>query len=93
MAEKIVPIVEGDGEITAVPVLLHRLLQECSEYHFQIAIPKNAHGCGNLSKEGGIEKFVRYAWLEPSCAAVIVIVDGDAVEVARLDLRKNFLRA
>jgi hypothetical protein len=79
MAGKIVPIVEGDGEITAVPVLLHRLLHEHSEHRFQIAMPKNAHGCSNLSKDGGIEKFVRYAWLEPNCVAVIVIVDGDMV--------------
>ena len=77
MPGKIVPIVEGDGEVTAVPILLYRLLQEQNEFDFQIATPKNAHGCGNLTKEGGVERFVRYAWLEPDCAAVLILIDGD----------------
>ena len=88
MAGKIVPIVEGDGEVTAVPVLLHRLLRESNALGFQVATPKNAHGSGNLTKEGGVEKFVRYAWIEPGCAAVIIIIDGDATDCA-MTLAKN----
>lgn len=82
MAGKIVPIVEGDGEVTAVPVLLHRLLRDSNELGLQIAAPKNAHGSGNLTKDGGVERFVRYAWIEPGCAAVIIIIDGDAADCA-----------
>jgi hypothetical protein len=89
MDGKIVPIVEGDGEIAAVPILLHRLLHEHSEHRFQIAMPKNAHGCRNLSKDGGIEKFVRYAWLEPNCVAVIIIVDGDTVSGCPITFAKE----
>ena len=86
---KFVPIVEGDGEVEAVPVLLHKLLQERRAFQFQIASPKNAHGCENLRKEGGIERFVRYAWLEPKCSAVIVIIDGDTAS----DCPKTFAQS
>ena len=89
---KIVPIVEGDGEVDAVPVLIHRLLNEQREFRFQVAIPKNAHGSGNLLKQGGVERFVRYAWLEPRCVAVMIMVDGDAVDV-RLRLVLSFSRS
>ena len=89
---KIVPIVEGDGEVTAVPILLHKILQELGECRFQVANPKNAHGCGNLKKVGGIEKFVRYAWLEPNCAAVIIIVDGDEANGCPITLARDFVK-
>jgi hypothetical protein len=88
---KIVPIVEGDGEVTAVPVLLHRMLHERGVLELHIATPKNAHGCGNLTKVGGIERFVRYAWIEPECAAVIVIIDGDSSPCA-LTLAKDLAK-
>jgi Domain of unknown function (DUF4276) len=78
--KKIVPIVEGDGEVLAVPALLHRLLQEMGESSFQVATPKNAHGSGNLAKPDGIERFVKYAWLEPDCSSVLVLIDGDSAD-------------
>jgi hypothetical protein len=76
--DQIVPIVEGDGDIEAVPCLLYKLLHLKQEFRISVAPPKNAHGCGNLLKRGGIERFVEYARMEPRCAAVLVIVDGDA---------------
>ena len=77
----IVPIVEGDGEVEALPLLLRRLLAEVyQEYTVRIAKPKNAHGCGNLTAPEQIERFVEYALLEPDCDAVLVLVDNDAVE-------------
>lgn len=82
MAGKIVPIVEGDGEITAVPALLYRLLREADASDFQVATPKNAHGAGNLTKKDGVEKFVQYAWLEPGCVGVIIVLDGDSSRCA-----------
>lgn len=46
----IVPIVEGDGEVTALPSLLRRLLyEEFMVYDWQILHPKNAHGCGRFA--------------------------------------------
>jgi hypothetical protein len=76
---KIAPIVEGDGEVSAVPLLLRRLLyEELQAYDWTILRPKNAHGSGGLTTENGIERFIRYALLEPECDAVLVLVDSDA---------------
>ena len=74
---KIVPIVEGDGEVTAVPALLGRLLKEMERYDVYVGQPKNAHGNGNLTREGGIERFVALASVERDCGAVLVLLDAE----------------
>ncbi len=74
---KIVPIVEGPGEVEAVPALLWKLLAERDRYDIQVETPQNAHGCGNLTKPGGIERFVQNAWTKRDCGAVLVLVDAD----------------
>lgn len=77
---KLVPIVEGDGELNALPVLLRRLLHdEWQRYDWGILRPINAHGCGGLTTPNGIERFIEYALLEPECDGVLVLIDGDAV--------------
>lgn len=76
---KLVPIVEGDGEVEALPLLLRHLFSEVYQtYDFEIAKPKNAHGCGSLTTSNGIERFVEYALIEPDCDAVLVLIDNDA---------------
>lgn len=74
---KIVPIVEGDGEVPAVPALLRRILGAAMRYDIQVARPKNANGRGNLTKVGGLERFIRYAWKEPDCGAILVLLDSE----------------
>lgn len=74
---KLIPIVEGDGEVDAVPVLLRKILDEADRWDVVIGQPKNAHGVGNLGKEEDVERFVRYASSEPDCSAVIVIRDNE----------------
>lgn len=74
---KIVPIVEGPGEVEAVPVLLNKVLTDLSRNEILVAQPKNAHGVGNLTGQGGLERFLRYAFNEPDAAAVLVIRDAD----------------
>ena len=74
---KIVPIVEGDGEVTAVPVLLRKILARDMRFDIQVARPKNANGRGNLTKEGGLERFIRYAWKERDCGAILVLLDAE----------------
>lgn len=78
---KIVPIVEGDGELESVPMLLRRLLRErlgYDERDFIIVKPKNAGGCNRLTTEDGIENYVRYALKEEGCTGVLVLIDNDA---------------
>ena len=74
---KLVPIVEGDGELKAVPVLLYKLLHELQRYDIHVAEPKPAYGRDNLLKPGGLEKFIRYAWKERECGAVLILLDAD----------------
>lgn len=74
---KIVPIVEGEGEVEAVPILLRKILEEMRRWDIQIARPKNSNGCENLKKPNGLERFVRLAEMEPDCAAILVLMDAD----------------
>lgn len=75
---KIVPIVEGDGEVSAVPLLLRRYLGEVKQrYDIQVAPSKNAHGKHNLLKEEGLERFLKYAQAERDVLGIILIIDTD----------------
>jgi hypothetical protein len=75
---KIVPLVEGYGEVDAVPLLLRRGLEHLQRWDFEIARPRNAHGCGNLTKPNGLEKFMLLCLKEPDCSAIFVLMDIDA---------------
>lgn len=86
----IVPIVEGDGEIEAVPVLLRRILQErCQRYDMQVAKPPNAGGKGNLVRD--LERYLQYAVRTPRCRGVLVLLDGhdDCPKDLALELSKR----
>ncbi len=74
---KLYPIVEGKGEIAAVPILLRRLQEEHQHWDFQIAKPKRASGEGDLTKPGGLEWFLRHALREPDCVAILVLLDAN----------------
>lgn len=87
----LVPIVEGDGEVEAVPVLMRRYLQLNERWDLTIARPKNAHGCGNLTKEGGLERFVELAFRERDCSGVLVLMDADGDEDCPKQLASDFV--
>ena len=75
---KIVPIVEGDGEVEAVPILLRKLVAGMGRPEIGISRhPLNAHSCRNLTKPGGLERFVQNAALRPDCGAILVLMDAD----------------
>ena len=83
---KIVPIVEGDGEVSAVPVLLRKIMEGLMRYDIEIARPKSANGRANLKKEGGLERFIKYSWKEPDCSAIFILLDAEGecpLEIAR----------
>ena len=85
---KIVPIVEGPGEVEAVPALLWRLLTEMERYDIQVGDAQNAHGCGNLTVPGGVEKFVGNAWTKRDCGAVLILMDAE--EQCAMQLATDF---
>lgn len=71
----IVAIVEGDGELDAVPELLRRILWErLLRFDISAKKPKAAGGKPDLLNR--FEKFLQYALLE-SCDAILVLVDAD----------------
>lgn len=75
MAIRIVPVVEGIGERSAVPELLRRILYErMGLYDHLVGTAVCAKGEGNLTSR--IETYVRYA-LESTPDAIIVIRDSD----------------
>lgn len=75
---RIVPIVEGDGEVEAVPLLLGKLVAGMGRPEIGISSPPlNAGSCSNLTKPGGLERFVQNAALRPHCGAILVLMDAD----------------
>ena len=72
----IVPVVEGDGEAEALPVLIRRVLGErLHQYGLSVGHPKNAHGKDRLVRD--LEKYVQYALMIPGSAGVLVLLDAD----------------
>jgi hypothetical protein len=73
---KIIPIIEGDGEIEAVPILLRRILTErLLRYDWTVSTPKQAHSLPVLRRD--LEKYIRYAESEPGSAGILIILDLD----------------
>ncbi len=81
---RLVAIVEGHGEVRAVPILAYRWLhlQGLTGEFFVPDLAINAKGCGNLTApydpraHRGIEHYVRRA-LRARPAAILAIVDAD----------------
>ena len=74
---KIVPIVEGDGEVEAVPLLLGKIIAAMGRAEIGISRPLNAGSCSNLTKPDGLERFVQSAALRSDCGAILVLMDAD----------------
>ncbi len=70
------PIVEGFGEVRAVPVLLRRLRDLAGAFAVDVGRPirKNRH---ELVTEGPLREAVRLALQQPECRALLVIFDSD----------------
>ena len=75
MQQLIVPIIEGDGEIEAVPMLIRRvLLEQLQEHEIQVAAPKKLH---RNAIDSNLPVILRYAANEEGCGAIIVMMDAD----------------
>lgn len=69
-------IVEGDGEVRALPVLLRRMIGIANAYSIGISRPIRRSRT-QLAREDGVREAVRLARLEPDCAAILIVFDGD----------------
>jgi len=73
---KIYPLVEGHGEVEAAPVLLRRLLAEAQCDVIDVGRPIRRTQ-SQLRSQAGIQAGVRLAFLQPDCAAVVILFDGE----------------
>jgi hypothetical protein len=71
----IVPIVEGDGDVQAVPSLIRKVLQHNEYWHWRVAPAKRAGSLSSLRPKLG--NFLRYAQAVPGAAATLVLLDLD----------------
>lgn len=72
----IVPVVEGPGDVAAVPILLRRVLQERFQRpDIQVSLPKKASGKHKLLRD--LERYLSYAALTPDSKAALVLLDAD----------------
>ncbi|HVC98998.1 MAG TPA: DUF4276 family protein [Pirellulales bacterium] len=71
------PIVEGDGEIGSVPILLRRLAQQAGLYELLVGKPMKRHRT-DLAREGPLRNAVRVARLKPDCSAILILFDSDS---------------
>ena len=76
---RIASIVEGKGEVEAVPILLRRIVREIAPALHEIDFPRPFFvPRGTTTKPGGIEKYVETAAQkhEASCA-ILILIDAD----------------
>ena len=70
------PIVEGHGEVEALPVLLRRLRNEASAWKVEIGAPIRRPR-NKLASELGVMQAVETARRQPACGAILIVFDGD----------------
>lgn len=73
---KIQPIVEGHGEVSAVPVLLRRLRDEGQAFTLDIGRPIRRRR-NELVNSDEVARVVRVALLQPGCAGILIVFDAD----------------
>ncbi|MBE3069877.1 MAG: DUF4276 family protein [Planctomycetes bacterium] len=73
---RLVPIVEGHGEVAAIPVLLRRFQSESGTFGFQVARPIRRHR-SDLVREASLRQSVHLAMLQQDCGAILIFLDSD----------------
>ena len=70
------PIVEGQGDEAAVPVLLRRLRDEAQAWGLEVGRPHRKRRT-QLVKKDSLQAAVRVAALRENCGAILVLFDAD----------------
>jgi hypothetical protein len=70
------PIVEGHGEVPAVPVLLRKLAVSMAIPWIDVGKPIRRPR-SELVKETGLAKAIELARLKPGCRAILILFDAD----------------
>ena len=72
---KIQPIVEGHGEVAALPILLRRLCEQAGKY-VDIGKPIRRR-LSELNNEDGIHKSVNLAKIQKDCKGILILFDSE----------------
>jgi hypothetical protein len=70
------PIVEGYGEVAAVPILLRRLRDQCQAFGIEVNRPIRATR-SQLVREDTLKQRVKLALLQEHCGAILITFDAD----------------
>lgn len=70
------PIVEGHGEVEAVPVLLRRLRDEAGAFDLQVGGPIR-RSRSQLTREEPVHQAIELARRQPHCDSILILLDGD----------------
>jgi hypothetical protein len=70
------PIVEGHGEVEALPILLRRLQAQAEAYAIRIGSPIRRHR-SDLVKEETLATAIDLASRQEGCSSILVLFDGD----------------
>lgn len=77
-------VVEGAGDLGAVPLLLRKYLHSIEDFRDLLGKPVPAHGRDKALRAGALEGFVVTAASRPGCVGVLVVLDGEGDCVAEL---------
>ena len=70
------PIVEGHGEVDAVPVLLRRLRDKAGCFDLQVGVPIR-RSRAQLVREETLRQAVELARGQSNCSSILILLDGD----------------
>lgn len=70
------PIVEGHGDVSAIPVLLRRLKNEAGKHDVGVLKPIRQPRAKLVQKDS-LQKAVQLAALRPGCNAILIVFDSD----------------
>lgn len=70
------PIVEGQGDEAALPLLLRRLRDEAQAWNLEVGRPHRRRR-SQLAKKDTLQSAVRVAKLQADCAEIMVLFDAD----------------
>ena len=80
MAPTVIPVMEGDGDATALPLLLQRILYERLG-RFDTQIGQGPQGRVNAKNRPQLEtqlgKYLLHAQRKPDCSGILVLIDAD----------------
>ena len=72
---RIVPIVEGEGDVAAAPLLIRRILAHQQIRGWVVDRPIKAGGIGAVKKK--LERLIGLAELRDGCQAILILLDLD----------------